>query len=83
VSAVTYHLTVRDVPGVLVRVAQVFSRRGCNIRAIEVVPQEASEWSIMTIVALDVTRPENVTKQLEKLVDVRDVQTAPRELETP
>lgn len=35
----TFLLEVRDVPGVLVRVAQVFARRGCNIRSVQVHPQ--------------------------------------------
>ncbi len=44
-------LEIRDVPGGLVRVAQVFSRRGCNIDSIYVEHTEGTAWSQMTITA--------------------------------
>jgi acetolactate synthase-1/3 small subunit len=69
----TLTLTMRDVPGILVRVAQVFARRGCNIRSLHVEPQGEAKWSIMTIEVRDVAQIVQITRQLEKLVDVSDV----------
>lgn len=70
----TFTLEVRDTPGVLVRVAQVFARRGCNISALDVRPEiKGSQWSIMNIDAYDVPRPDQIRHQLEKLVDVHQV----------
>jgi acetolactate synthase I/III small subunit len=72
-ASYTLTLTVRDVPGMLVRVAQVFARRGCNIRSLQVAPQEETRWSAMTIEVQDVAHIEQITRQLEKLVDVKSV----------
>lgn len=70
----TFTLEVRDAPGVLVRVAQVFARRGCNISALDVRPEmSGNEWSIMNIDAYDVPQPNQIQQQLEKLVDVHQV----------
>ena len=69
----TFTLEVRDEPGVLVRVAQVFARRGCNISSLDVRPEQDGPWSIMNIDAYDVPRPEQIHYQLEKLVDVHSV----------
>jgi acetolactate synthase I/III small subunit len=66
----TVTLEVRDVPGVLVRVAQVFARRGCNVSAIHVTHPEDTPWSHMTITVKNVARIDQITHQLEKLVDV-------------
>lgn len=67
----TFLLTVRDTPGVLVRVAQVFGRRGCNIRSLHVQPAANIPWSTMTISVRDVANAEQLQLQLEKLVDVK------------
>ena len=72
----TITLTVRDVPGMLVRVAQVFARRGCNIRSLHVEPQEETRWSLMTIEVREVAQIDQITRQLEKLVDVQRVSVA-------
>ncbi len=69
----TLTLLVRDAPGVLVRVAQVFARRGCNINAIVVSPHTEESWSIMTVVVYNVTRMDQIVHQLEKLIDVKSV----------
>lgn len=69
----TFNLLVRDQPGVLVRVAQVFARRGCNISSIHVDRPENAEWSQMTISAKNVGRTDQIVSQLEKLVDVHAV----------
>ncbi len=66
------HLEIRDVPGGLVRVAQVFSRRGANIDSIHVEHPENSIYSDMIITA-KVKRVEQIVRQLEKLVDVNKV----------
>ncbi|MBX6333815.1 ACT domain-containing protein [Candidatus Saccharibacteria bacterium] len=66
-------LVVRDAPGVLVRVAQVFARRGCNINAIHVTPHDDGIWSDMRIAVRNVARMDQIIHQLEKLVDVRSV----------
>lgn len=69
----TLVLEVRDKPGVLVRIAHVFARRGCNIRSLHVQPQKDDEWSIMTIIVRSVPHIDQIKHQLEKLVDVASV----------
>lgn len=71
----TYILTllVRDAPGVLVRVAQVFARRGCNINSIHVTPSSEQPWSNMQITVTNVARIDQIIHQLEKLIDVKSV----------
>jgi acetolactate synthase-1/3 small subunit len=62
---------VEDQPGVLARIASLFSRRGFNIESLAVGPTEHSGMSRMTItVSLDELPLEQVTKQLNKLVNV-------------
>ena len=67
----TIGLLVNDQPGVLVRIAQVFSRRGYNIESLVVSPAHVPNNSRMTITC---TGPEDVLQQiilqLNKLVDV-------------
>jgi len=69
----TLVLEVRDKPGVLVRIAHVFARRGCNIRSLHVEPHAEDQWSTMTIIVRNVVRIEQITHQLEKLIDVASV----------
>jgi acetolactate synthase-1/3 small subunit len=58
-------------PGVLARVAGLFSRRGFNIESLAVGPTEHPDVSRMTIVvSVDELPLEQVTKQLNKLVNV-------------
>ena len=45
----TISLLVRDAPGVLVRVAMVFSRRGYNIESLVVSPGARAGFSRMTV----------------------------------
>ncbi len=71
----TFKLTVRDSPGVLVRIAQIFARRGCNIRYLDVKPRAGDQWSDITIVAHDVSDAPQITRHLEKLIDVQSVTT--------
>jgi len=67
----TLSVLVENKPGVLARIAALFSRRGFNIDSLAVGPTEHAELSRMTIV-VDVrdTPLEQVTKQLNKLVEV-------------
>lgn len=67
----TISLFVRNKPGVLVRVALCFSRRGYNIESLVVSPGKTEEFSRMTITCSgDEATLEQVVKQLAKLVDV-------------
>jgi acetolactate synthase-1/3 small subunit len=63
---------VEDKPGVLARVATMFARRGFNIHSLAVGPSEEEELSRMTIV-VDAPNLEQVTKQLQKLVNILKV----------
>lgn len=67
----TLSVLVEDKPGVLARVASLFSRRGFNIESLAVGPTEMPEVSRMTIeVSVESLPLEQVTKQLNKLVNV-------------
>jgi acetolactate synthase-1/3 small subunit len=71
VSRHTLSVLVENKPGVLARVASLFSRRGFNIDSLAVGPTEHPEISRMTIVVNVEELPlEQVTKQLNKLVNV-------------
>lgn len=72
-SATTHTLSVlvEDKPGVLARVAALFSRRGFNIESLAVGATEQKDMSRMTIVVSAEDTPlEQVTKQLNKLINV-------------
>ena len=67
----TLSVLVENKPGVLARVAQLFSRRGFNIDSLAVGETEQPEISRITIVVnADESPLEQVTKQLNKLVNV-------------
>jgi acetolactate synthase-1/3 small subunit len=67
----TLSVLVENKPGVLVRIAGLFSRRSFNIDSLAVGPTEHEEISRMTIVVNCEEHPlEQVTKQLNKLVNV-------------
>jgi acetolactate synthase-1/3 small subunit len=67
----TIALLVRNAPGVLVRVAMVFSRRGYNIESLVVSPGARPGFSRMTVTCSgDPSILEQMIKQLTKLVDV-------------
>jgi acetolactate synthase I/III small subunit len=73
-------LTVEDKPGVLARIAGLFSRRGFNIDTLTVGPTEDPEVSRITLTLDGAVHPiDQVTKQLHKLVNVikiRDMEPA-------
>ncbi|CAN5498430.1 acetolactate synthase small subunit [soil metagenome] len=67
----TLSVLVENKPGVLARVAGLFSRRGFNIESLAVGPTEVADVSRMTIVVDAARQPlEQVTKQLNKLIHV-------------
>jgi len=70
----TISFLVANKPGVLVRVALVFARRGYNIDSLVVSPSFNDKYSRMTITAKgDLTILEQIVKQANKLVDVLHV----------
>ncbi len=73
VAQYTIDMIVRDVPGTLLRVAQVFARRGCNIDSVNVTHQKDTPWSQMLITVHNVGSIDQIMRQLEKLVDVHSV----------
>jgi acetolactate synthase-1/3 small subunit len=67
----TLSVLVEDKPGVLARVASLFSRRGFNIQSLAVGATEQKDMSRMTIVVSVEDSPlEQITKQLNKLINV-------------
>ncbi|MEZ0049214.1 acetolactate synthase-1/3 small subunit [Mycobacterium sp. MAA66] len=68
----TLSVLVEDTPGVLARVAALFSRRGFNIQSLAVGATEQKNMSRMTIVVCveDYFPLEQITKQLNKLINV-------------
>lgn len=71
-------IVVRNQPGVLMRVAGMFSRRGFNIDSLAVGTTQTPEFSRMTVTmeAADATI-DQVVKQLAKLVEVERVKILP------
>ena len=70
-STHTLSVLVEDKPGVLARVAALFSRRGFNIESLAVGATEQKDMSRMTIVVSAEDTPlEQITKQLNKLINV-------------
>ncbi len=67
----TLSVLVENKPGVLARVASLFSRRGFNIESLAVGPTEHDDISRITLVAsVEGHTLEQLTKQLNKLVNV-------------
>ena len=67
----TISVLVEDKPGVLTRVAGLFAARGFNIDSLAVGPTNDDGLSRMTIVVQVDRKPlEQITKQLNKLVNV-------------
>jgi acetolactate synthase-1/3 small subunit len=77
----TISVLVENKPGVLARVAGLFSRRGFNIESLAVGTTEDESVSRMTIVASgDDNVLEQITKQLYKLIDVIKVFDIPKDV---
>ena len=67
----TISLLVNNKPGVLIRIALVFARRGYNLESVVVSPSHNPSFSIMNLVASgDPETLHRIIKQLNKLVDV-------------
>jgi acetolactate synthase I/III small subunit len=80
----TFSLVVRDRPGVLVRIALVFSRRGFNIESLAVSPGLIEGFARMTIVSRGAPETvEQINKQIAKLVDVVFVTDHGRDVPQP
>jgi acetolactate synthase I/III small subunit len=77
-SQVGHHILsvlVENKPAVLTRVTALFSRRGFNIFSLAVSPTDDEHFSRMTIVVDAESAPlEQVTRQLDKLINVVDIQ---------
>ncbi len=69
----TLTLTVRNNPGVLVRCAQVFNRRGHNIEEIKstAIDKDTTKMSILAYGQPETIK--QITLQLRKLIDVMEV----------
>jgi acetolactate synthase-1/3 small subunit len=71
----TLSVLVQNRPGVLARIAGMFARRGFNIESLAVGPTEDPAVSRMTIVVKVEAKPlEQVTRQLDKLINVIHVE---------
>ncbi|MDP8263951.1 MAG: acetolactate synthase small subunit [Candidatus Aceula lacicola] len=76
----TISFLVANKPGVLVRVALVFAKRGYNIDSLVVSPSFNEKYSRMTIAAQgDLATLDQIVKQAAKLVDVLNVSEHPPE----
>ena len=71
-------IVVRNQPGVLMRVAGLFSRRGFNIDSLAVGITQNPEFSRMTVtMKADASTVDQVCKQLAKLVEVESIKVLP------
>lgn len=76
-------IVVRNQPGVLMRVAGLFSRRGFNIDSLAVGITQNPEFSRMTVtMQADDSTIEQVCKQLAKLVEVEALKVLPSNAST-
>ncbi|ACX51394.1 acetolactate synthase, small subunit [Ammonifex degensii KC4] len=76
----TLSVLVENHPGVLARVANLFRRRGYNIESLAVGSTEDPAFSRMTIVVEGDDRViEQVTRQLDKLIEVIKVEDITKE----
>jgi acetolactate synthase-1/3 small subunit len=67
----TLSLVVGNKPGVLVRIALVFARRGFNIESLVVSPGATGDFARMTITSSgDPQARDQIIRQLKKLIDV-------------
>jgi len=67
----TFSIITKDHPGVLVRIALMFARRGYNIESLAVSPGARHGFSRMTITSRGASdNIEQIKRQLAKLIDV-------------
>jgi acetolactate synthase-1/3 small subunit len=77
----TLSVLVENKSGVLARVSALFSRRAFNIESLAVGPTENPDLSRMTIVVDAESQPlEQITKQLNKLIELDSAAAVQREL---
>jgi len=69
----TLNALLRDHPGALNRAVSLFRRRGYNIDTLHVAPSETAGISRMTLI-VDAENIEKVVKQLDRLIDVLQVE---------
>lgn len=70
----TLSVLVENKPGILARVASLFSRRGFNIESLAVAPTDDERFSRITILVDAESAPlEQVVKQLDKLINVVEI----------
>lgn len=70
----TLVVRVENKPGVLARVAGLFSRRGFNIDSLAVAPTDDERFSRISIaVDAESTSIDQIVKQLDKLINVVDI----------
>ena len=75
-------IVVRNQPGVLMRVAGMFSRRGFNIDSLAVGMTHNRKFSRMTVTLDDDEATINqIIKQLEKLIEIEDVRLLTPEIQ--
>jgi acetolactate synthase regulatory subunit len=67
-SEQTFLLEIHDQPDVLVRIMQVIHRRGGHIRYLKVEPERP--WAKVNLQVEYLDNPSQITRSLEKLVDV-------------
>ena len=74
---IIFNVYVVNQAGVLMRITQVFSRRGFNIDSLAVSAARDSKFSHMTITAFgEESKIEQIVKQVHKLVDVVHCESA-------
>jgi acetolactate synthase-1/3 small subunit len=74
----TINVLVANKPGVLVRIALVFARRGYNINSLVVSPAANPKFSQMVITAKgDTETLEQIIKNVTKLIDVIECEEHP------
>ena len=70
----TFSVLLENKPGILARVTAVLTRRGFIVDTLTVAPTENPDVSLMTIVVkVDDSRHEQVSKQLNRLVNVLEI----------
>jgi acetolactate synthase I/III small subunit len=80
ISTHTLSILVENKPGVLARISGLFARRGFNIDSLAVGETDDPSVSRMTIVVSVEGKPlEQVTKQLQKLINVLKISELPRD----
>ena len=78
-STHTLAVLVENKAGVLARVAGLFARRGFNIESLAVAPTDERFSRITIVIDAESAPLDQIMKQLDKLINVVDIQTLPPE----